>query len=181
MRLQQCDYCAKKSEHHVWALDRLHGLLACEEHWATAKRDANAWLRQNRQVRMGDFLDVHPEMKTMTFNVPRSNGSLTPGGNLSEEPWQFFSMVEEEWRFRVLFTDPSTGIMHKHMRMADLDKSGVAPETINLWLNALSDFYRDDFIAQMAAREKGTEKTKEEHPKIHHTIVNGVEGRVFLP
>ncbi len=181
MRLQQCDYCAKKCEHHVWALDRLHGLLACEEHWATAKRDANAWLRQNKHVRMRDFLAVYPEMKTMTFNVPRSNGTLTAGGNLSEEPWLFFVMIGEEWRFPVIFTDLSGGIMNKHMRVADLDKSGVAPQTVKLWLNALSEFYKDDFIAQMAAKNMGTEKTKEEHPNIHHTIVNGVEGRVFVP
>jgi hypothetical protein len=181
MRLQQCDYCSKKCDHHVWALDRLHGILACEEHWATAKRDANAWLRENKHVRMKDFLAVYPEMKTMTFNVPRSNGSITAGGNLSEEPWQFFAMVDEEWRFRVLFTEPSGEIMNKYMRMTDLDKSGVPPETIKLWVTALSDFYNDDFIAQMAARDKGTEKKKEEHPNIHHTIVNGVEGRVFLP
>jgi hypothetical protein len=130
---------------------------------------------------MRDFLKLYPEMKTMTFNVPRSNGTITPGGNLSEEPWQFFTMVKEEWRFPVLFTDVSGGIMNKYIRVTDLDKSGVAPETIKLWLNALSDFYNDDCIAQMAARDKGTEKKKEEHPNIHHTIVNGVECRVFVP
>jgi len=181
MRLQKCDYCAKKCEHHVWALDRLHGMLACEEHWAIAKRDANAWLRQNKQVRESDFLAVYPEMKTMTFNVPRSNGTLTAGGNLSEEPWQFFSMIGEDWHFRVLFTDPSGGIMNKHMRVADLDKSGVAPETIALWLSALSDFYKEDYTAHVEARNNGVEKTKEQHSNIHEGIINGVECRVFVP
>lgn len=181
MRLQKCDYCSKKSEHHVWALDRLHGMLSCEEHWATAKRDANAWLRQNRHVRMKDFLAVHPEMKTMTFNVPRSNGSITPGGNLSDEPWQFFVMTEEEWRFRVLFTEPSGEIMNKYMRMTDLDKSGVPLETINLWLNTLSDFYKEDYTAQVEARNNGIEKPKEELPNIHYAIMNGIEGRVWIP
>jgi len=130
-------------------------------------------------VRQKDFLAIHGALAEMKINVPRTDGSVTPG-NLSEESFQFLH-YKDGWRIRVLFTDPATTeSMSKSMKLDDLDKSGVSAADIAAWTETLDSFYSEDHKAHVEAVNKGSEKECDV-PCIKKVSVNGTECRVFVP
>jgi hypothetical protein len=180
MRTQICDYCANVSVRSATAEHHLHGIKCCEAHLALGTRDTNAWLRKQKLVRQKDFLAIHGALADMKINVPRTDGSVTSGANLSEEPYQFL-YNKDGWRCRVLFTDPATKeIMSKSMKLDDLDKSGVSAQDIAAWTETLDNFYSEDHTAYVEAVNKGSEKECDV-PCIKKVSVNGTECRVFVP
>ena len=179
MRTQICDYCTNVSVRSVTTDYHLHGIKCCGEHVALGTRDTNAWLREQKMVRQKDFLAIHGALAEMKINVPRTDGSITPG-NLSDEPYQFLHH-KDGWRIRVLFTDPATSeIMCKSMKLVDLDKSGVSAADIAAWTETLGSFYSEDHTAYVEAVNNGSEKPCDV-PCIKKVCVNGTECRVFVP
>ena len=182
MRTQTCDYCNKQSERWINTYDRLHGIKSCGEHTALGERDVNAWLRDEEMVRQKDFLAVHPQLSDMKINVPRTDGSLTPDGNLSVEPFQILHKDDSGWRIRVLFTDPVTGeIMNKAMKLSDMDKSGITDAEIAAWVSTLDNFYKAEHEAHKAAVLQGEQASEQEPSFIGRGYVNGHEFRFFKP
>jgi hypothetical protein len=183
MRNQLCDYCDKVSERCVTTYDRLHGIKCCEEHIPLGKRDVNAYLREEGLVRQKDFLEMYPRLTEMKLNVPRTDGSITPDGNLSQEPFQVLTKDEGDWRIRVLFKDPTTKeILNKMMKVRDLDKSGVSEEEIARWIKSLDEFYIHDYTVHKAAVEFGEKVTELDAPMIGKVYIqSGSEVRFIKP
>ena len=182
MRTQTCDYCGEKSVRWINTYDRLHGIKCCEQHAALGERDVNAWLRDQEIVRQRDFLAIHPLLTDMKINVPRTDGSLTPEGNLSVEHFQILHKDDSGWRIRVLFTDPRSGeILNKAMKVTDLEKSGVPAEEIATWIKTLDNFYKEDYEAHNAARAAGEQAPDRESPFIGSAYVNGNQVRFLKP
>ena len=182
MRTQTCDYCEKKSERWINTYSRLHGIKCCGEHEAFGERDVNAWLRDQEMVLQKDFLAVHPQLRDMKFNVPRTDGSLTPDGNLSLEPFQILHKDDSGWRIRVLFTDPtSKEVLNKAMKLSDMDKSGITDAEITAWVGTLDNFYKLDQEAHKAAVLQGEQAREQEPSFIGRGYANGQAVRFFKP
>lgn len=181
MRVQLCDYCESTCDHHVVCESHLHGILACKFHLHLAQRDVSAWFRNNGLVRQRDFLMAHPNFTRNSIMVPRTDGSLTPGGNLSNEPYQFLHKSEGAWMIRVLFTEPTGEIKSKCIKLQDLDKSGVPQETIEEWFTTLDSFYKEEAEANALAIQLGAEKEEPEIPGVIPASLDGLTGRVVAP
>jgi len=133
-------------------------------------------------VRQRDFLAIHPDLENVKINVPRTDGSVTTGGNLSTEPCSFLGMHEGHWNFEVVFTDPkTTSIMSKRINVVELVNSGVPEEMVQTWIRTLDSLYKEDFDAHEVAVKLGTQKTDREHESIRTVYVNGLECRVCIP
>jgi hypothetical protein len=132
-------------------------------------------------VRQRDFLEIHPALSNISINVPRTDGSITAGGNLSEEPWQFLQKMDELWAIQVLFKEPTGEIKNKYMKLQDIDKSGVPEETIEEWLTTLDTLYKDDWEENKRAQAEGGQKEYIETPGIITVMSNGMVGRAFVP
>jgi hypothetical protein len=147
-----CDYCLKGGTCTIRSIDHLTGIIACEEHEALARRDVNAWLCDMGYVRQREFLRVHPELARMKFDVPRTDGSITPGGNISGESWQMFVRESNSgiWRVPLLFTCESGEIKTKTVKINQL---GLPAEQFTAWTDTLNRFYREDLAAHEAARQ----------------------------
>jgi len=76
-----CDYCFKEDKWLVHALNDLHGIKVCEEHFVDGQRDVKAWFHTNDMVLIEDLLKVY-DLPRVGILVPRSNGSFTEGGEL---------------------------------------------------------------------------------------------------
>jgi len=183
LRNQVCDYCDKMSERCIITFNRLHGIQACGEHLPLGKRDVNAYFREEGLVRQKDFLEMYPRLSEMELKVPRTDGSLTPGGNLSEESFQVLSKDEGDWRIRVLFRDPVTKeILNKMMKVRDLDKSGVSEEEIAAWTKSLNEFYMEDYALHKAVVECGEKVGEVDAPIIQRGYTqSGQEVRFVKP
>ena len=181
MRAQVCDYCTAKCERHVRTIDRLLGIMTCEEHLPLANRDVRAWFAQQRMVSQKDFLEIYPILKDISIMVPRTDGSMTPGGNISLEPFEVLYVLEDEWHVRVLFTLPSGKIMQKAIKLLDLDKSGVPAEELSKWIKTLETLYQPDLEAFRQAVKLGTELKPKEDSRVKTLMANGLECRVFIP
>ena len=182
LRDMMCDYCSIESERTITVDHRLFGIKCCTEHIPLGKRDANAWLHAHNIVRQRDFLAIHPELENVKINVPRTDGSVTTGGNLSTEPYSFLGMHEGQWNFQVSFTDPNTSaIMTKRINLVELVNSGVPEEIVQTWIRTLDTLYKEDFEAHDVAVKSGTEKIDREHESVRTVYVNGVECRVCVP
>ena len=183
LRNQLCDYCDKVSERCVITYDRLHGIKCCGDHMPLGKRDVNAYLREEGLVRQKDFLEMYPLLTDMKLNIPRTNGSITPGGNLSEESFEVLTKDEGDWRIRVLFRDPvSKEILNKMMKLRDLDKSGVSEEEIATWIKSLDEFYIHDYTVHKAAVEFGEKVSELDAPMIGRGYTqSGSEVRFVKP
>lgn len=181
MRAQVCDYCTAKCERHVRTIDRLLGIMACEEHLPLATRDVRAWFAQQKMVSQKDFLEIHPILKDISIRVPRTDGSMTPGGNISLEPFEVLYLLDGDWRVRVLFTLPDGKIMHKAMKLIDLEMSGVPAEELSKWINTLETLYQPDLDAFRQAVKLGTEVKPKEDSRVKTVMANGLECRVFIP
>jgi len=177
-----CDYCHAQSDRTIVADHRLFGIKCCTEHIPLGKRDVNAWLHAHNIVRQRDFLAIHPDLENVKINVPRSDGSVTTGGNLSTEPYSFLGMHEGHWNFEVVFTDPkTTAIMSKRINVVELVNSGIPEEMVQTWIRTLDSLYKEDFEANAAAVKLGTQKTDREHESVRTVYVNGIECRVCIP
>ena len=133
-------------------------------------------------MRQQDFLKSFPEVANIKINVPRSQGSLTPDGNLSDEPYQFLQKAEGAWMARVLFTEPNGEIKNKYVKLRDFDKSEVPEETIEKWCSTLDDFYREEWEQNASAKNAGKEKIDPYIPGIAQVYSNGVVvGNAFMP
>jgi hypothetical protein len=182
MRTQACDYCGAPSVRDVMTDHRLHGIRCCAEHHSIAKRDVRAWFREQNIVRQKEFLAIHPKLWDMKLNIPRTDGTITSGGNLSAEEFQFFQKGPEGWRVTVLFTDPvHREIMMKGMRLTHLDKSGISEEEIAAWTQTLDEFYATEYAEHLTARASGEQAPDRESPMVSTIYANGVECRVFIP
>lgn len=178
MRTQECTYCGKMSVVWLTTFSRLHGIKCCEEHVSLGKRDTNACLREEGMVRQRDFLEMYPRLRGMKLNIPRTNGSITEGGNLSSESFQMFSKEGDDWRIPVLFTDPDTKeILGKTIKITQLEKSGISKEEIVEWTKSLNEFYREDYEAFKAAMEVGEQAPDGEAPFIRKGYADGREVR----
>jgi len=181
MRLQVCDYCDSKNPYHVHCETRLHGILACTFHRHLAERDVCAWFRRHGLVRQKDFLNRHPEVTSISINVPRSQGPPTPNGNISEEPWQFLQKMEGQWVIYVLFKEPTGELKNKYVKLTDFDQSGVYDDTIQEWLTTLDDFYKEEEELNTYAVQAGREKETPIIPGIAPVYSNGVVvGQVIM-
>lgn len=177
-----CDYCESPRNYNITCETRLHGLMVCELHHHLALRDVRAWFRAEGLVRQQDFLKSFPEVANIKINVPRSQGSLTPDGNLSDEPYQFLQKAEGAWMARVLFTEPNGEIKNKYVKLRDFDKSEVPEETIEKWCSTLDDFYREEWEQNASAKNAGKEKIDPYIPGIAQVYSNGVVvGNAFMP
>jgi len=182
MRTQTCDYCEATSERWITTYSRLHGIKCCGQHMALGERDVNAHLRQEGLVRQKDFLAIHPRLTDMKLNVPRTDGSITSGGNLSQEPFEVLTKDDEGWRIRVLFRDPVTKeILNKMMKVRDLGKSGISEEEIATWIKTLDDFYAEDYAAHEAVAAVGEKLVDKDPPFIEKAYVGAQEVRFFRP
>jgi hypothetical protein len=155
--------------------------MACKFHRHLADRDVHTYLRASGLVNQRHFLEIYPEMRDIRINVPRTDGSITAGGNLSEEPWEFVQKSDGAWMIKVLFKESTGEIKNKLVKLKDFDKSGASEEDIDEWLTTLDGFYRGHEIENMAARENGHEKGYSEPPGIVNAVSNGIMGRVFIP
>jgi len=155
--------------------------MACKFHLHLAQRDVAAWYRNRGLVKQLDFLMAHPNLKNISITVPRTDGSLTTGGNLSEEPCQFLEKWEGVWMVRVLFKEPSGEIKSKYMKLQDLDKSGVPQETIDEWFLTLDSFYKQEAEDNALAKGLGHEKEATEVPGVIPASSDGFIGRVVAP
>ena len=182
LRMQVCEYCGKSLVRHVTTYDRLHGIMACAEHVALAERDVRAWMCQEKIVRQRDFLEIHPKLGKLVINVPRTDGSMSPGGNISQEPWEYIPNYDGEWHVRVLFTDPvKNAILNKTIQIRSLADSGISNEELNLWINTLDSIYAPDLAARQIAMENGSRQGDREASVIKTAYVNGHECRVYSP
>lgn len=181
MTTQSCDYCESTCDHYVRCENRLHGIKACNIHRHLASRDVRAWFRANARVKQQDFLAAHPSIKFIRINVPRTDGSITNGGNLSEEPDQFLEKVEGAWMIRVLFLEPNGEIKAKYIKLQQFNISGVTEEVIQEWLVTLDAFYSEEAADNSRARTEGAEKAEAEFPGIVNIVYNGVSCRAVAP
>lgn len=182
MRTKTCDYCDAQSQHWVTSFDRLHGIKCCGEHSRLGHRDVNAYLRIEGLVRQKEFLAIHPRLSDMKLNVPRTDGSITPDGNLSVESFQFLQKDDRGWCVRVLFRDPAKGeIMNKLIKMSDLVNSGISEEEIAAWTKTLDEFYKEDYEAHEAAVAAGEKASEADPTFIRKAYVDGREVRYFKP
>lgn len=166
-RAQVCNYCGAPSVSDVVTTRRLHGIRCCAEHRSLANRDVRAWLREQNLVHQMEFLEIHPKLRDMKLNIPRTDGSITPGGNLSGESFQFFQKGDDGWRVAVLFIDPAEGeIMTRGLRLANLDKSGISEEEIRTWTKTLDEFYAKEYEEHLAARDSGEQAPDREDPTV---------------
>ena len=177
-----CDYCSEQSKYSIATSYHLHGLKCCEEHKPLAQRDVKAWLRMEKVVRQKDFLAVHPRLTDMKLSIPRTDGSVTEGGNISQESFQFLQENEGEWRLQVLFTCPKDGqIKNKWIDLAELEKSGISAEELAAWRVTLNAFYTEELDGHVAAMAAGTSKAERETAGVRTAVVDGVKCRVFVP
>jgi hypothetical protein len=167
MRDTLCDYCSKQFTESLCTSYHLHGIRCCEQHIPLGHRDIKAWLRMEKIVRMNDFLEVHPTLDEMKLNVPRTDGTITEGGNISKESFQFLQEIGGEWRLKVLFTCPKDGqIKNKWIPLVDLEKSGILAEELATWRTTLDGFYKEELEAHVAAMAVGIAKVERELPFI---------------
>jgi hypothetical protein len=155
--------------------------MACKFHRHLAERDVRAWFRANALVRQRDFLAAYPAIKFMRINVPRTDGSITAGGNLSEEPHQFLQKIDGAWSIRVLFVEPNGEIKGKYIKLQQLNISGATEEMIDEWLVTLDAFYKEEAEENTRAIAEGEEKQEPEIPGIINVVHNGEICRVFVP
>lgn len=181
MRAQVCEYCPKRCHRSITSVSRLHGIMACEEHIPLATRDVNAWLCEMKYVRQKDFLAVYPELAEMKFNVPRTDGSTTPGGNISQEGWQMLICDPEsgDWRLPLLFVCDKDGeIKSKSLKISEL---GLPAEQLAAWTKTLDTFYEEDLAAHEEAEKTGKMQEPMEGSLIRMAYSDGKECRVLMP
>ena len=181
MRADCCEYCygaSSESVQNITCLARLHGIIACPDHVAAAKRDNNAFLHEHHMVDICDFLKRFPELSDRKdIKIPRSDGSVTEGGYIAtktfdDEPFLRFT---ESWHIRVRWVEPDEPKM-KDIKVEDLALSGIDTAPI---LKALSDgFYSADVDARNAVIESCS---SEERRKAEDAIEPVGAFRVIIP
>ena len=181
MRTQCCEYCDNDKVRYITCLARLHGIIACSDHVAVAKRDNRAFLHGYHMVAMKDFLERFPELRDRNdIKIPRSDGSTTGGGyisteNYDEEPFVRFTENSQTWKIRVRWTEPDEPKM-KDINVSELALSGIDVAPI---MKALSDgFYTADVDVRNAIIESCS---AEERNKAEESIEPVGAFRVLIP
>ena len=128
-----CDYCGSADgveEEH--AHHGNHGIQACYNHAANAKRDVRAFLNREKTIPIHDFLECFPELKNRRdIKIPRSDGSITEGGSImlpdSKYPNLFvrYSSKKGRWCIRVAWSDIYEPEKIRDITIDDLALSGV--------------------------------------------------------
>ena len=196
-----CFYCGKPSIGFK-LIERLYGLKHCKHHEASASRDCNAYLHEEKIIHLNDAFNheiigrLLKVLKSLEngFPVLRTNGEIHDGWIIHELGWDgtFLRWHDGEWKLHVLWKSPDgnfnndilkyTPISNFKMRgIYERIKDRVPDDFLSLVDQAIfcmvDGIYSKDF-------EQRQNLTVEEYPEIgniHEVLYDGGVARILLP
>ena len=193
-----CFYCDSKYARYE-VLTWMFGLKACPDHIQAAIRDLNAYLHEEKMVRIQDALR-HPDIGKFLislmelpagFPVVRTNGEIQPGWKLNEGELhkdEFLRFNDGEWKLPVIWLSPDNDstksivkytpiINFKLPEIYDQIKNNVPP----YFLKAIDDtftilfegFYIEDFQEVENIRAHGGQEHYPNIPQAENVLFEG--------
>ena len=153
-----CAYCSGKVAKHFGYREYPGeiGIFSCEEHSPWAKRDWNAELHNSRRLPVAILIETYPEIKTRDISIPRSDGSITPGGYIISSDVDGDKIVQRsnvgKWTIPVYFANDGE-LFCRDVFLDDFILSGIPEANVRKIIDALeAGLFKTDYDAHMAAR-----------------------------
>lgn len=201
MTANVCFYCGRSST-GLKLIERLYGLKHCDNHAEAATRDCNAYLHEEKIIRLHDafdheiigrFLRILKSLEN-GFPVLRSSGEIQDGWTVHELGWEgtFLRLHDGDWKLHVLWKSPD-GNFHNdilkyipiiHFKMRDI-YDRIKDQIPNDFLSLVDQvifcmvdgIYSKDFEAIQGLQV-------EEYPElsnVHQILYDGGVGRIMVP
>ena len=193
-----CFYCDSKYARYE-VLTWMFGLKACPDHIQAAIRDLNAYLHEQKMVRIQDALR-HPDIGKFLislmqlpsgFPVVRTSGEIQPGWTLNEGELhkdEFLRFHDGEWKLPVIWLSPdgdSTKSIVKYTPIINFKLPGIYDQIKNNvppdFLKAIDDtftiliegFYIEDFQEVERIRAHGGQEHYPNIPEAENVLYEG--------
>jgi hypothetical protein len=190
MRSAECFYCENEYDNDETTFGRI-GIRYCSTHKTAAKRDSNAYLHQQKRVKLRDALR-HPvlgpflsQCRTNTY-IRRSNGEVQGQWILQEEEYDDSKLILwEEGVWYIPMMHPGIHV-RKTVALDTFEDTRIAslnPPALGLQVPAIralldEGVYKADYEAHLAA---GPAIVRPETAGVQYCIADGQLVRVFHP
>ena len=126
----RCYYCDVEEDRDVIVLsvcNKNHGYVACDLCVDKAEADREIYMRNHRHVSVCDLIEACSFLEDARFQIPRTNGSTTPGGVIRSSANCFVaSKTPDGWTVPVEFNEDGSdagksGEIFKVVKLESLD------------------------------------------------------------
>ena len=126
-----CMYCDVKEGCNVFCVrNSNHGYVACDLCTEKAEADRKIYMPKHGYLFVSDLLEACPFLKDARFQIPRTNGSTTPGGVIqSSANCLVASKTATGWTIPVKFNEDGSdaGMSGEIFKVVKLDSLDVLP------------------------------------------------------
>lgn len=129
-----CNYCDVKEGCNVLCVrDSNHGYVACDLCTDKAEADRKIYMPKHGHVFVSDLFEVFSFLKDARFQIPRTNGSITPGGVIRPSAHSHVaSKTATGWMVPVEFNEDGSdaGTSGEIFKVVKLDSLDVLPDQL---------------------------------------------------